>query len=105
MISYTTTKNEAELKGIYTLQKANLKKNLSKEAIGADGFVTVNHKWETLKKLHTIEPHVIAKDKEEVVGYVLAMTKASRFDIPIIFPMFAEFEDRKSTRLNSSHVR
>src|SRR5690554_592589 len=93
MITYTTAKNEDELRGILALQKANLKKNLSEEEIKRDGFVTVDHTYELLNKLHDIAPHIIAKDKSEVVGYVLAMTKKSRFDIPIIFPMFEEFDN------------
>jgi hypothetical protein len=92
MIIYTTTKNKADLKEIYALQKANLKKNLSEQEIESDGFVTVDHNWETLEKLNSIEPHIIAKDDKEIIGYVLAMTKKSRYDIPIIFPMFNEFE-------------
>jgi len=92
MITCTTAKNEDELRGILALQKANLKMNLSEEEINRDGFVTVDHTWEMLNKLHAIAPHIIAKDNSEVVGYVLAMTKKARFDIPIIFPMFEEFD-------------
>jgi L-amino acid N-acyltransferase YncA len=92
MITYATAETEEDLRGILVLQKANLKTNLSKEEVERDGFVTVDHTFGTLKKLHDIAPHIIAKDNSKVVGYVLAMTKKSRFDIPIIFPMFAEFE-------------
>lgn len=92
MITYKTTEDTSELEGVYALQKLNLKKNLSKQEIERDGFVTVDHDWERLEKLNSIEPHVIAKDNAEVVGYVLAMTKVSRFDLPIIFPMFEEFK-------------
>lgn len=92
MITYTLAKNKIDLEGIYALQKANLRKDLSEQEIESDGFVTVDHTWETLKKLNSIEPHIIAKEDEKIIGYVLAMTKKSRFDIPIIFPMFAEFQ-------------
>lgn len=92
MIRYTVKNSKSNLKGVFALQKANLKKNLSKEEIERDGFVTVDHEWETLENFSNIEPHIIALDKEKVVGYVLAMTKVSRFDLPIIFPMFDEFE-------------
>ncbi|HLW29463.1 MAG TPA: hypothetical protein VKX29_01290 [Brumimicrobium sp.] len=92
MITYSLTKNKSDLEGILSLQKANLKKNLSKEEIEKNGFVTVDHDWDILETMSEIEPHAIAKDGEKVVGYVLAMTKESRFDIPLIFPMFDEFE-------------
>lgn len=92
MITYTLTKTEADLKGIYALQKDNLKINLSEQEITKGGFVTISHDWETLQKLNSIEPHVIAKYDEHIVGYVLAMTKQSKYDIPIIIPMFEEFD-------------
>lgn len=92
MIIYKKTRDKEDLKGILALQKANLKKNLSEQEIESDGFVTVDHTWETLEKLTSIEPHVIAKEDKEIIGYVLAMTKRSRNDIPIILPMFAEFD-------------
>ena len=92
MIIYTTSRNKADLKGIYALQKANLKKNLSEQEIESDGFVTIDHNLETLEKLNAVESHIIAIDDGEIIGYVLAMTKKSKYDIPIIFPMFEEFE-------------
>lgn len=91
-ITYTATSNKADLAGVLALQTANLKKNLSREEIEANGFVTVEHHWKTLASMAEIEPQIVAKHNEKVVGYVLAMTKASRFDIPVILPMFAEFE-------------
>lgn len=58
-----------------------------------DGFVTVKHDWKTPFGLTNIEPHAVAKKCGKVVGYVLTMTKKeSRFDIPLIAPMFDEFE-------------
>lgn len=93
MINYSTTyRNKADLEGISTLQKANLKKNLSNQEIETYGFVTVDHSLEMLENLNSIEPQIVAKDDKEVIGYVLAMTKLSKSDIPIILPMFEEFE-------------
>ncbi|RXJ49782.1 GNAT family N-acetyltransferase [Gelidibacter gilvus] len=92
MITFETTDKKEDLQEILNLQKANLKKNLSKEDAEKDGFVTVDHDWESLIGLTNIEPHAVAKDNGKVVGYVLAMTKKSRFDIPLIAPMFNEFK-------------
>ncbi|MFC6999507.1 GNAT family N-acetyltransferase [Rufibacter roseus] len=92
MIAYSTSKNNIELEGILSLQKANLKIGLSEGEIESQGFVTVNHDLKTLKKLNQIEEHIIAKDGEKVVAYVLSMTKKSRFDIPILIPMFEVFD-------------
>ncbi|RXJ51102.1 GNAT family N-acetyltransferase [Gelidibacter gilvus] len=92
MITFETTDKKEDLQEILSLQKANLKKNLSKENAEKDGFVTVDHDWESLIGLTKIEPHSVAKDNGKVVGYVLAMTKKSRFDIPLIAPLFDEFK-------------
>lgn len=92
MITYTTADTEKDLQGILALQKANLTRSLSEGEIQSQGFVTVDHTYEQLKKLNDIEKHVIAKDDDKIAGYVLAMTTASKFDIPILIPMFEVFE-------------
>jgi GNAT superfamily N-acetyltransferase len=92
MIKYTTSKTKEELLQILALQKQNLAIGLTAEEIAAQGFVTVSHSFEDLYKLNEIEAHVIAKDNDRVVAYLLAMTERSRFDIPVLLPMFELFE-------------
>ena len=43
--------------------------------------------------MNNIEKHVVAKDGEKVIGYVLAMTEESKFDIPMLLPMFDFFSE------------
>lgn len=95
MISYTTSNSEEELYGILQLQKSNLPNNILAEEKQNQGFVTVEHTYQQLKKLNDVVPHIIAKDNEKVVGYVLAMTKASKTEIPILIPMFEVFDQLK----------
>ena len=92
MINYTTSASIIDLEGIVALQKANLAQHLTQEEIKTQGFVTVHHSFEQLKRLNDQEKHIIAKDNDRIVGYVLAMTKFSKFDLPILIPMFNEFE-------------
>lgn len=92
MITYTTANSTIDLESILTLQKENLPQNLDEAEIQSQGFVTVNHSFELLKKMNGIEPHIIAKDGEKIAGYVLAMTKNARNDIPVLIPMFDLFE-------------
>lgn len=92
MIYYTTSKDEADLRGILDLQQRNLPKNLSREEITSQGFVTVSHSLVDLQKMNAIEQHVIAKENNSVIAYLLAMTERSKFDIPILIPMFEAFE-------------
>jgi hypothetical protein len=41
--------------------------------------------------MNDIEQHIICKDNEKVVAYILAMTAKSKNDIPVLFPMFEIF--------------
>jgi hypothetical protein len=92
MLTYTTVNSASDLEGILTLQKANLAVGLSLEEIQSQGFVTVSHSLEQLKKMNDAERHIIAKDGDRVVGYLLAMTQQCRYDIPILLPMFNVFD-------------
>ncbi len=91
-IQYTVSASREDLHGIIALQKANLPVNITAKEKDEQGFVTVVHSLEDLEKLHNIEPHVLAMDNDRVIAYILAMTSASREDIPILIPMFEVFD-------------
>ena len=91
MINYTIAKTQTDLEGILSLQNKNLSQRLTKEEIESQGFVTVKHNYDQIKKLNHLEKHLIAKDAEKVIGYVLAMTKESKTELPILIPMFDIF--------------
>jgi ribosomal protein S18 acetylase RimI-like enzyme len=74
IIKRVTAKEETA--GIKKLQAANLKANLSEEEIQQEGFVTAEYTLPFLELMNEIEPSVIAKEGEEVVGYVLVVTRA-----------------------------
>ncbi|WP_421799155.1 GNAT family N-acetyltransferase [Haliscomenobacter sp.] len=92
MITYTTAQTKADLEGVLELQKANLTRNLSPEEIKNQGFVTIQHSYKQLAKLNEIEAHLIAKDGDRVIAYLLAMTAASKNDIAILDPLFESFD-------------
>ena len=73
MISYKTTDSVSELEAIIKLQKNNLPKNISDSEKKAQGFVTVQHTLELLKKMQNSYPHIIAKHNNTVIGYALCM--------------------------------
>ncbi|RZS97785.1 GNAT family N-acetyltransferase [Cecembia calidifontis] len=87
-VMFQTASNEADLLGILELQSEN---HLEQISSPEEGFVTVKHDLQLLKKMNDLAPHVIAKDREKVVAYVLAMTPASKEDIPVLIPMFEQF--------------
>ncbi len=93
MIVFTTSNSKTDLEGILDLQKINLALNLPADEIQSQGFVTVTHPYNQLLKLNAYEKHIIAKDHNKVIGYLLAMTEHSKSDIPILIPMFDIFND------------
>lgn len=95
MILIKSAEDESELKGILKLQEANLFQNLSPQEKSEQGFVTVKHSLEQLTAMNELAAHVIAKDGDQVAGYILAMTKASRAVIPVLVPMFEQFDQLK----------
>jgi hypothetical protein len=92
MITYTTSQSDIDLLGIMALQQENLPVNLSPAEMAAQGFVTVVHSLPDLKKMNELEQHIIARDGDKVIAYLLAMTAASGNDIPVLIPMFGLFQ-------------
>ena len=88
VLTYTTAQTDEEIEQILALQQANLPQNISAEEMAQQGFVTVQHTFELLKRMNEIGAHVIAKDGDQVVAYALTMTTDFRHDIPILLPMF-----------------
>lgn len=61
---------------------------ISQQEAKEQGFVTVNHSTELLTAMNTATPQIVAKHKDIVVGYALAMLQAFSDHIPILVPMF-----------------
>ena len=93
MISYHRVTNDDELHEILQLQKINLPQELSASEKEIEGFVTVHHTFDILKKMNTICAHCIAKMNGEVVAYALCMDKRFKNEIDVLKPMFEEIEN------------
>ncbi|MDQ6903430.1 MAG: GNAT family N-acetyltransferase [Bacteroidota bacterium] len=91
-ITYTAVETDEEIQQILELQKRNLPQNLTPEQVSSQGFVTVIHSFDTLKKMNDTEASIIAKAGDRVIGYLLAMTTEAKADIPVLIPMFTEFD-------------
>jgi len=91
-IKYTTARNDQHLFGILDLQRRNLATVVDPDEKSREGFVTVQHHIGDLRKMNAIEKQVIALDNDQVVAYLLVMTRASRNDIPVLVPMFDMIE-------------
>lgn len=89
---FKLTETDSELQGILDLQRLNLLNEISEAEKIEQGFVTVKHSLNQLRLMHDIEPHVIAVANERVIGYILAMTKESKDLVPVLVPMFEQFD-------------
>jgi L-amino acid N-acyltransferase YncA len=93
MVQLCLSQSTADLEGILSLQQENLLTILSEEEKADQGFVTIPHTLDQLETMHSIAPHVLAKENEQVVGYVLAMTLASRSVVPMMTSLFDNFDE------------
>ncbi len=84
----TRVSTDAEIEGILNLQQANLKRNLTREAIKSQGFVTLEHSFEVMKRMNAASPSIIAKDADKVVGYALVMLPEFKEDVPALAGLF-----------------
>lgn len=92
MVTIKLVETDAELAGIRHLQEINLKRNVPKDEAETQGFVTAEYSIEILKLMHDIGPSVIAKDGDEVVGYVIVTTKAIKPHHDFLAAFFDELD-------------
>lgn len=87
-LRYCTATSDSDLNQILALQRINHSSAITPEKASQDGFVTVVHSFELLKKMNDAAPQVIAKDEEQVAGYALVMLRSFEDMIPVLKPMF-----------------
>lgn len=92
MVTYKRATDASELKQILELQQRNLFARISVEEQHKEGFLTVSHSFELLKKMNVVCPHIIAIANNKVVGYTLCMHPKFSNEIEILKPMFLEIE-------------
>ncbi len=87
-IQYTVVRDARELEQILALQAQNLPSAISPEQAREQGFVTVRHTVEVLRRMNAVFPSVIAKDGDTLAGYCLIMLRMFAPDVPILAPLF-----------------
>lgn len=71
MMIFTTSTIDKELTEIIALQKKNLSANLTVTEMQEQGFVTVVHSLDDLKKMNQFEQHLVTKYNYTVAGICL----------------------------------
>lgn len=92
-LTFSTSASENDLQKIIELQKKSLHYNITAEERSDQGFLMASHRLEDLKRMNDIEPHIICKDQDKLVSYVLTMTAESQNDLPVLVPMFEAFKN------------
>ena len=84
--------SEAELEQILALQQRNLARSLDPAEIASQGFVTVEHSLDVLRRMHAIVPGIVAVEGDALAGYALVMPPECRAFIPILVPMLERID-------------
>lgn len=102
MLNVSTATGIDDLRQILNLQKENLIRNLSKDEMQSQGFVTVNHTLQMLQQMHDMAPSIIVKDNDKIAGYALTMLRAFSKMVPELESMFQKIEslEWKNKRIN-----
>lgn len=103
-VVYKRAETSEELQQILNLQQNNIKYVLSNATIQDEGFVSVEHTFDVLKRMNDACPHIIAKSDDRVVAYALCMLNTFRNDVPTLIPMF-NYMDKVIASKNLTHLR
>ncbi|TVZ56560.1 acetyltransferase (GNAT) family protein [Lutibacter sp. Hel_I_33_5] len=105
MIRYHRVKNDEDLEDILALQKRNLGINLSDDEKLHEGFVTLQHDFEILKKMNDACPHFVAKKEGKIIGFALSMLKEFKDEIPLLIPIFKEIDTEiRNQNINDNYI-
>ena len=91
-VRFTTVSSSGDVDEILALQAANLPTAVSAEVAASQGFVTVRHERDVLRRMNEATPAIVAKAGERVVAYALVMPRAFAADVPILRPLFATLD-------------
>lgn len=93
MLTATTTLSISDLEKILALQQLYLRGKNSLEEENQQGFLTVAHDLDTLKKMHDEDPSIIVNDNGILAGYALTMPSSCRELVPVLLPMFDSMDE------------
>jgi hypothetical protein len=99
-IYFKRSETTSELEQILELQKINLPTVLNPTDLIEEGFVTISHTLELLERMHSVCPHVLAMDGNQVIGYALSMHRIFGHEISIIESMFNQINSLLSNKEN-----
>lgn len=91
-VTYGSARGKQDLEGILRVQQANLRTAIEPSEAQKQGFVTVRHTLDVLEAMNDAQGHVVARQKNKVIGYALSMLPSFRHCIDALKPMCARLE-------------
>ncbi len=91
-IHFTTVQTDRDVDQILELQALNHPTAISEATLKSQGFVTVRHQPNVLRRMNQLYPSVIARDGDQLAGYCLVMLREFAAEVPILLPMFEKLE-------------
>jgi ribosomal protein S18 acetylase RimI-like enzyme len=88
-------RDDRDLEQILDLQRCNLPRSLDAPTATQQGFVTVEHDLDVLRRMHELEPSIVARSGASLAGYALVMPVPCRGFVPVLEPMFQRLEGLK----------
>src|SRR3954462_15894603 len=92
MVEARPVASEAELEQILELQQSNLARNLDEQERAEQGFVTVEHTLDVLRRMHAIVPSIVAQDDQELAGYALVLRVECSSFVLVRDPVFRRLD-------------
>lgn len=89
MITIRPVRSEADVQAILDLQRTNLRGNVPVEQYASEGFVTIQHNFDLLRRMSEAMPSIIATDEHStLIGYALTMLPSFAEEIPGLNDLF-----------------
>jgi GNAT superfamily N-acetyltransferase len=92
MTEITVASTDRHLEEILALQRRYHTSAVSLEVQDREGFVFAEHTVPLLRRMAAQSPQAIAVSEGHVVGYCLTLPPALQAEVPVLVPMFAQFE-------------
>jgi GNAT superfamily N-acetyltransferase len=92
MTEITIASTDQHFDEILALQRRYHARAVSPEVQAKEGFVFAEHTVPLLRRMAAQSPQAIAVSEGHVVGYCLTLPPSLQAEVPVLVPMFAQFE-------------
>ncbi len=91
-LNTTIAETDDDIQQILLLQSENLERQITSDEAKNQGFVTVVHNERLLREMNEVEPSIVAKYNDKIVGYCLSMPRIFKTKIEVLIPMLHQVD-------------